>query len=65
MRDIFIQFLTDESGGGALEFALVSSLAIFASVAAIFAVHGNENAILPALQKQITNGVDQISRALR
>lgn len=64
MRDILIRFLDDERGGGALEYALVSSLAAFASVAAILAVQGGENGILPSLQRHITRGFAEISRAL-
>ena len=65
MQDNFIQFLTDERGGAALEFALISALATFAGIAAIGAVQNGQAPLLPDVHRKIMQSVDEINRSLQ
>ncbi len=65
MRRDLIHFLTDESGGGALEFALVSALAAIASLAAIGAAQNGMIPLLPDVQRNITQAVDALNGSLK
>jgi Flp pilus assembly pilin Flp len=65
MRNKFKRFLAAEGGGAALEYALVSTLAVFASVAGVLALQSNESFFVPALHRKITEAMDQIKNSLR
>lgn len=64
VRDHVVQFLTDERGGAALEFALVSAFAAFMSLASIAAVQKGWVPLLPDVQAQIMQAVEKINAAL-
>ena len=65
VRDDLTQFLTDERGGAALEFALVSTIALFSSVATILAVQKGLVPQLPDIHLQIMQAVEKINAGLQ
>lgn len=65
MRNEFKRFLADERGGGALEYALVSTLATFASVAGILVLQRNEADFISTLRRKVTEAVDLLNSSVR